>query len=180
MAYYNLTSRLQYAQYNVDIAPTPVKTPTPVVAPIVGEPAAVKEEKIEIGVELPPAEAEAESTTTSIPFGQAEPAHDIFAANEVNKPNSDTIPVAQREPEAPREAAKDVSTDEQLTTDSVEASAADSSLVESGTSAGNGQETVAAAVDPTGTLKDTSKEQDGDAEAERVRKELFPDEAGTR
>lgn len=160
------------------MAPTPTKQA--VVAPIVGEPPVVQDNKVEQNEEAQPPEADAEPTTTSIPFGQAEPVHDIFAANEGNKPNSDTLPVAQREPEAAREAGKDISTDDQLTTESAQSSLAGSESADKAEAISNNQETVASALDSASTPKDSSQKQEVDTEAERVRAELFPDEAGTR
>lgn len=173
-------SRCQFEQYN-GITATSAKSSATATTAIhrAAHPAGAEEDKLGKIANLAPADAD----TTALNFAQAEPGHNIFAGKEEEKPKSEAVPKAQI-PVAPvvpiqgNAEASEVHSSVQDERETLQESS------QAGTTSVNSDSTTLESnIPPTSSSSADGERtqaqgpvEEAEAEADRARQELFPDE----
>ncbi|THG94769.1 hypothetical protein EW026_g6769 [Hermanssonia centrifuga] len=164
-----------YSQYTVAVAPTPTKSPA--VVTVGGERggrgAVVVEDNLEKAANLPVKDS---PDTTTLAFGQAEPGHDVFGGDRVEQVKSEGTP-AVKPVEDDRES-KEIS---EIQTPAPGTQEDSQEPVASETISLSASSTESASIDSqVESDKTQGPSEEGEAEAEKARNELFPDDEETR
>ncbi|KAJ3557194.1 hypothetical protein NM688_g1605 [Phlebia brevispora] len=164
-----------YSDYNAGVgAATPQKSPA--VATVGGEAggrgAVVVEDNLGGAANLPP---EDKADTTTIAFGQAEPGHDIFGGNDLEKSSQVNEPAVEPGEQEPKEVSVVMAAQQ---TSGVVQDAAEPDAVENESEEDSTSEAVPDATSDSQPEPEKTEGPQGETEeeAERARKELFPEE----
>ena len=133
------------------------------------------EDKLGKAANLPPAH---DPDTTMVKFAQAEPGHDVFAGKKDEKPKSESVargPAGAESVVEPVREQPDAAVDQSETQRDQEAPQEADSTSEPDVSS-TSEESVSSSSSSLSADSESATTQAEEAEADRARKELFPDE----